>query len=101
MLGKSSRRCAVTKPTRRKPLAPRVAVLLREAWWLSAVAVALYLGMILLTYNPGDPGWSRTGDGKQLLNAGGAFGAWLADLLLFLFGSSAWCWVFLALFLVW
>ena len=101
MLGKSSRRCAVTKPTRRKPLAPRVAVLLREAWWLSAVALALYLGMILLTYHPGDPGWSRTGDGKSLINAGGAFGAWLADLLLYLFGTSAWCWVFLALFLVW
>jgi S-DNA-T family DNA segregation ATPase FtsK/SpoIIIE len=101
MLGKSSRRCAITKPARRKPLAPRVAALLREAWWLSAVALALYLGMILVTYHAGDPGWSRTGDGHAIVNAGGAFGAWLADLLLYLFGASAWCWVILALFLVW
>jgi S-DNA-T family DNA segregation ATPase FtsK/SpoIIIE len=101
MLGKSSRRCAITKPARRKPLAPRVAALVREAWWLSAVALALYLGMILVTYHAGDPGWSRTGDGHAIVNAGGAFGAWLADLLLYLFGVSAWCWVILALFLVW
>jgi len=102
MLSKSSsRRCAVSKPTRRKPLAPRVVALLREAWWLSAVALALYLGMILLTYDPGDPGWSRTGQGQSLHNAGGAFGAWLADLLLYLFGVSAWIWVVLSLFLVW
>lgn len=101
MLGKSSRRCAITRPARRKPLAPRVAALLREAWWLSAVALALYLGMILVTYHAGDPGWSRTGDGHAIVNAGGAFGAWLADLLLYLFGVSAWCWVILALFLVW
>jgi S-DNA-T family DNA segregation ATPase FtsK/SpoIIIE len=75
--------------------------LLREAWWLSAVALALYLGMILVTYHAGDPGWSRTGDSHAIVNAGGAFGAWLADLLLYLFGSSAWCWVILALYLVW
>ena len=101
MLGKSSRRCAVTKPTRRKPLAPRVAALLREAWWLTAVGVAVYLGMILLTYSPEDPGWSRTGSGQAIANAGGAFGAWFSDLLLYLFGFSAWFWVLLGLFLVW
>jgi S-DNA-T family DNA segregation ATPase FtsK/SpoIIIE len=101
MLGKSSRRCAVTKSARRKPLAPRVAALLREAWWLSAVALAVYLGMILLTYHPEDPGWSRMGGSKAIVNAGGAFGAWFSDLLLYLFGASAWWWVFLALFLVW
>jgi S-DNA-T family DNA segregation ATPase FtsK/SpoIIIE len=101
MLGKSSRRCAVNKPNRRKPLAPRVTALLREAWWLSAVALAVYLGMILVTYHPEDPGWSRTGSGHAIANAGGAFGAWFSDLLLYLFGVSAWSWVFLGLYLVW
>ncbi len=101
MLGKSSRRCAVTKPNRRKTLAPRVTALLREAWWLSAVALAVYLGMILVTYHPEDPGWSKTGGGHLIANAGGAFGAWLSDLLLYLFGISAWSWVFLGLYLVW
>ncbi|OYY95816.1 MAG: cell division protein FtsK [Hydrogenophilales bacterium 28-61-23] len=100
MLGKSSRRCAVTKPVR-KPLAPRVTTLLREVWWLAAVGLALYLGMILLTYQAVDPGWSRIGGDQPVLNAGGPFGAWFSDLLLYLFGASAWLWVALSLFFVW
>ena len=101
MLSKTSRRCAVAKPNRRKPLAPKVTALLREAWWLSIVALAVYLGMILVTYHPGDPGWSHTGSSQTIANAGGAFGAWLADLLLYLFGLSAWVWVVFGLILVW
>jgi len=100
MLGKPSRRCAVTKPVR-KPLAPRVTALLREVWWLGAVGFALYLGMILLTYHAQDPGWSRIGGNLVVHNAGGAFGAWLSDLLLYLFGASAWLLAVLSLFFVW
>jgi S-DNA-T family DNA segregation ATPase FtsK/SpoIIIE len=100
MLGKSSRRCAVSKPAR-KTLAPRMSALLREIWWLGAVALALYLGMVLLTYHITDPGWSRIGGDQPVLNAGGPFGAWLSDLLLYLFGASAWLWVVLSLFMVW
>ena len=100
MLGKSSRRCAVPKHSR-KPLAPRVARQLREVGWLAAVGLAVYLGMILLSYHSGDPGWSRTGLDQPVANAGGHFGAWLADLLLYLFGLSAWWWVALSLFAVW
>jgi S-DNA-T family DNA segregation ATPase FtsK/SpoIIIE len=100
MIGKTSRRCAVSKPVR-KPLAPRVSALLREVWWLGAVGLALYLGMILLTYHIADPGWSRIGGSQPLLNAGGPFGAWMSDLLLYLFGASAWLWVVLSLYFVW
>ncbi len=39
------------------------------------------------------PGWSFSGSGAPLANRGGAVGAWLADLLLYLFGLSAWWWV--------
>ena len=102
MLAKNSRRGTGNKNTvRRKPLAPRMVRLLREAWWLAAVGLGLYLGMILVTYTPTDPGWSRTGTGDAIANAGGEFGAWLSDLLLYLFGISAWAWVGLALFLIW
>ncbi|MDP2432079.1 MAG: DNA translocase FtsK 4TM domain-containing protein [Pseudomonadota bacterium] len=100
MLGKPSRRCAVPKFPR-KPLAPRVTRQLREAWWLAAVGLAVYLGMILLSYHAADPGWSHTGMDRAVANSGGHFGAWLADLLLYLFGISAWWWVALSLFLVW
>jgi S-DNA-T family DNA segregation ATPase FtsK/SpoIIIE len=33
---------------------------------------------------------------ERIANPGGRFGAWLADLLLYLFGLSAWWWVGLA-----
>ena len=99
MAGKP-RRPAQAKPNR-KPLTPRVAKLLREAWWLLAVGAALYLVMILGSYSPEDPGWSRTGSQDTVANAGGPFGAWFADLLLYLFGLSAYWWVALSLFLVW
>ncbi len=78
-----------------------MSALLREIWWLGAVALALYLGMVLLTYHITDPGWSRIGGDQPVLNAGGPFGAWLSDLLLYLFGASAWLWVVLSLFMVW
>jgi S-DNA-T family DNA segregation ATPase FtsK/SpoIIIE len=86
---------------KRKPLAPKVARLLREAWWISAVGLALFLAMVLGSYHPTDPGWSHTGSGDAIKNTGGAFGSWLADLLLYLFGASAWWWVALSIFLVW
>ena len=78
----------------RKPLSPRIAGLLRESWWLLAVAAAVYLLLVLVTYRAGDPSWSRQATGSQVHNAGGEVGAWFADILLYLFGLSAWWWLF-------
>ncbi len=74
-------------------LSPRFARLVRESWWFLVVAGFLYLGLILATYSKTDPGWSFSGTGAPLQNRGGVVGAWLADLLLYLFGLSAWWWV--------
>src|SRR5664279_1614759 len=74
-------------------LSPRFERLVRESWWLLVVAAFLYLGLILATYAKTDPGWSFSGTGAELVNRGGVVGAWLADLLLYLFGVSAWWWV--------
>ncbi len=71
-------------------LSPRFARLVREAWWLLAAAALLYLALILATYTRGDPGWSFSGTGEPIGNRGGVVGAWLADLLLYLLGLSAW-----------
>jgi S-DNA-T family DNA segregation ATPase FtsK/SpoIIIE len=80
----------------RTPLPPRIARLLREAWWWLLVAGAVYLTLILATYDQADPGWSHSAAADTIHNAGGHFGAWLADLLLYLFGLSAyWCVLFL------
>src|SRR5262252_9113329 len=85
---------------RRRALAPRFAALLRESWWLLFVALFAYLALILATYSRSDPGWSFSGTGGPVVNRGGVFGAWLADLLLYLFGVSAWWWVFAGAILV-
>jgi len=77
----------------RRELSPRFARLLRESWWLLVVAGFLYLALILATYSRNDAGWSSTGTGAPIANRGGAVGAWLSDLLLYLFGFSAWWWV--------
>ena len=84
----------------RRALAPRFAALLRESWWLLFVALFAYVALILATYSRSDPGWSFSGTGDPVVNRGGVFGAWLADLLLYLFGVSAWWWVFAGAILV-
>ena len=80
----------------------KTAGLLREAWWLLLVLVGSYLAIILFTYDRADPGWSHSvPDGALIHNAGGAFGAWLADIMLYLLGVSAWWWVVLAFYAMW
>jgi S-DNA-T family DNA segregation ATPase FtsK/SpoIIIE len=82
------------------PLPPKIASLLRESWWLAVVALALYLALILFTFNKTDPGWSHSASVEQIRNSGGRVGAWLSDILLFVFGLSAWWWVVLCAFIV-
>lgn len=84
---------SMAKKSGKNPLPPRVSRLLRESGWLILVGAALYLIMIFYSYDRGDPGWSHSGDFDHIQNAGGHAGAWLADLLLYLFGISAWWWV--------
>ena len=86
----NARRRATPPP---RELSPRIARLLRESWWLLVVAVFLYVALALATYTRSDPGWSSTGAGTAIANRGGVVGAWLSDLLLYLFGFSAWWWV--------
>ncbi|MFM9969679.1 MAG: DNA translocase FtsK 4TM domain-containing protein, partial [Burkholderiales bacterium] len=77
----------------RAPLPGKIANLLRESRWFLLIAGALYLALILLTFDRGDPSWSHATSAVQIQNAGGRVGAWLADVLLYLFGLSAYWWV--------
>jgi len=79
----------------------RIAGLLRESWWLGLVAVVIYLALVLYTFDRADPGWSHSAQAPDIRNAGGAVGAWIADLLLWLFGLSAWWWLAFCLYLIW
>ncbi|MEO8132934.1 MAG: DNA translocase FtsK 4TM domain-containing protein [Betaproteobacteria bacterium] len=76
--------------------------LVRESWLLLVAVGIVYLALILGTFNRSDAGWSQSGvTGASIRNAGGPFGAWLSDLLLSLFGMSAWWCVILGLALCW
>ncbi|HQT81673.1 MAG: DNA translocase FtsK [Ferrovum sp. 37-45-19] len=68
--------------------------LIREALWGLIVVSALYLALILITYHRSDPGWSVLSSGQDIANAGGRIGAYLSDLLLYLYGFSAAWFVF-------
>ena len=92
----------IFKPTMARPaepMSPKLTRLIREASWLLLAAVGCYLALILFTFHRSDPGWSHTG-GDVVRNTGGPFGAWLADILLSVFGLSAWWWAVLAFVVV-
>jgi S-DNA-T family DNA segregation ATPase FtsK/SpoIIIE len=85
-----------------RPLPEKIPLLLREARWLALGVMSLYIGLILFGYDKDDPGWSYSWAVNTVSNPGGRFGAWLADVLLYLHGISAWWWVvFLGYTLVW
>jgi len=63
---------------------------LREGAVILIGALTLMLLAALLSYSPGDPGFSYTGSGgSSVTNLVGRGGAWLADALFFLFGVAA------------
>jgi S-DNA-T family DNA segregation ATPase FtsK/SpoIIIE len=88
---------AAAQKTTAAPLPAKLGNLLREARWLVLAALAGYLLLIFLTFDRGDPGWSHSAAGTATHNAGGRAGAWIADLLLYLFGVSAYWWIVLCL----
>lgn len=76
--------------------------LVREAWWLVLGFLGVYLAVILISYYPEDPSWSHMASADTAVqNLGGTVGAWISDMLLYLFGFSAWWWVVLAFFTIW
>lgn len=74
---------------------------LREAALILALALAAYLLLSLVTYEPTDPGWSTTGTDDVIANRGGIVGAWLADALLYGFGLPAYLAPFMVGFSGW
>jgi len=84
-----------SKSTRGKSREAGVASPARQRLWrdLALIVIApalLYLLACLFTYSPTDPGWSHSGSVvAPVQNLGGRAGAWIADVLLFLFGYAA------------
>ena len=85
------------KPARRQ--APRAQAappspasrLLRTPLWLALTALALALLLLALaTHDLRDPAFSTSGQRALAGNRVGGLGAWTSDILLFVFGFSAW-----------
>ncbi len=68
--------------------------LLLEARWFVSLGLCLALFAILITYSKLDPAWSHASFDVPT-NLGGRTGAWIADLMLYVFGLSAFWWVIL------
>ena len=83
------------------PMPEKIGSLLQESRWLGVGALALFLITALWGFHRGDPGWSHAATGGDLQNPAGKAGAWIADLLLYLFGLSAWWWIVLLGMFVW
>lgn len=79
------------------PLQTRLSALLGEARWILFAALAAWLALVLATWSSSDPGWSHSVTHDRIANRGGTLGAYLSDILLYLFGFSAWWWVVLLL----
>ncbi|HWW04281.1 DNA translocase FtsK [Collimonas sp.] len=90
-----------TKPQEAQPLPSRLVRLLYEARWIIYAVITAYLIIIFASYSKSDPGWSHANVVPHLHNWGGRIGAWLSDLMLFVFGASAWWWCALLLRTLW
>ncbi|MGH1371572.1 MAG: DNA translocase FtsK [Cellvibrionaceae bacterium] len=75
--------------------------ILKEGALIGLVALCLYLVMALVSYSPADPGWSKTGSAAAIQNAGGAFGAWVADVFFSLFGYMSFLFPLLIAYRAW
>jgi S-DNA-T family DNA segregation ATPase FtsK/SpoIIIE len=68
---------------------------LREVIFLAYAAIALFVLVALITFNPDDAGWSHSEYGRKLANGGGSIGALIADFSLTQLGLIAWLLPFL------
>ncbi|WP_284447152.1 DNA translocase FtsK [Fluviibacter phosphoraccumulans] len=83
-----------------RTLPERIRALMQEARWAVLGFVALVAILALWGFDPADPAWSHSGPAGRVTNPMGRFGAWMSDLLFYLFGGAAWLWALLPLVLI-
>ena len=69
-----------------EPLGNQLSRNIKEVSMIAMIAVAVYLMIALYSYHPDDPGWSHASSVDAIHNRAGEAGAWIADILLYLFG---------------
>ncbi|HLX00486.1 MAG TPA: DNA translocase FtsK 4TM domain-containing protein [Trinickia sp.] len=73
----------------------RMSRLFTEIRWILQVALGVFLLMALVSYSRHDPSWTHAAQVERINNWAGRVGAWTSDILLLLFGLSAYWWVVL------
>jgi DNA segregation ATPase FtsK/SpoIIIE, S-DNA-T family len=73
----------------------RMSRLFTEIRWILQVALCVFLAMALVSYSRRDPSWTHAAQVDHISNWAGRVGAWTSDILLLLFGLSAYWWVVL------
>ena len=74
---------------------------LREGALILVGMMALIMLLSLISYSPGDPGWSHSSVNEHINNMVGRFGAWFSDVFLYLFGRMAYLFPFLVAYGAW
>ena len=74
---------------------------LREGALYTFGALAAILWFALFTYDPSDPGFNQSSTSTQVQNGIGVFGAYLADLLFYLFGRPAYLFTVMVFYFGW
>lgn len=69
-----------------RPLSDHLIKNIQEALVFALFSLAVYLLIALITYHPDDPAWSHSVAADTIHNSAGVWGAWIADILLFIFG---------------
>ena len=80
-----------------RPLSDHLIKNIQEALVLALFILAVYLLIALITYHPDDPAWSHSVAADTIHNSAGVWGAWIADILLFIFGYPGYLIPFLIL----
>lgn len=62
---------------------------------------AIYLILVLMSFHTSDPSWSKTAWNEPIRNLGGCMGAWIADMMLFIFGAISYGIPLIMLMLCW
>lgn len=78
----------------------RFADVLYEIRWVAWGLIGIVLAIALAGFHRSDPSWSHAA-AAAVQNPLGEPGAWLADLLLYLFGFSAWICVLFCFVMIW
>ena len=79
----------------------RIARYLNEIGFIFMLAGALFVALSLYSYHPADPGWSQAVSTDEIHNDGGIVGAYVANMLLYLFGYTGYLFPLLIVFDGW